>query len=202
MLSQGYLEEATRWIRTGLAAVNSAKIPDLLRVRALIALEGLFRFSHGFTEEGSALLEEAIQLCRIIGSQANPERVYALGNLSGYKKEHKELEALWKDALEFASDLDHESIWIHADLLQEIATQENILGNVNAACQYAEAALRLFSPEGCWDRWSSATVYDRLAYCAFSQGKNSESRVYRMKALALHQESGRQCRILQTHPVV
>ena len=60
MLSQGYLEEVTCWIRTGLAAVNSAKIPDLLRVRALIALEWLFRFPHGFTEEGSALLEEAI----------------------------------------------------------------------------------------------------------------------------------------------
>jgi predicted ATPase/DNA-binding SARP family transcriptional activator len=190
MLFQGYLEEAARWIRTGLAAVDSAKIAGLLRVRALIALEWLFRFSHGFTEEGSALLEEAIQLCRNIGSQAKPERVIALGALANYKSGLYDAVPLWDEALEIAPDLDREYIWIHANLLNEIATKELSLGNLNAACQYAEAELRLFGPEGCTDRWSSAFAYNILANCESFQGKKSESRVHRLKALALHQESG------------
>jgi tetratricopeptide (TPR) repeat protein len=113
-----------------------------------------------------------------------------LGALANYKKGLDEVVLLWDEALDIARDLDREYIWIHANLLEEIATKELNFSNINAACQYAEAALRLFGPEGCTDRWSSAYAYDRLAYCAFSQGKNSESRVYRMKALALHQESG------------
>jgi non-specific serine/threonine protein kinase len=190
MLFQGYRDEAIRWVRTGLAVVDSVKIPDLLHVRALIALEWLFRFPHGFTEEGSAFLEEAIQLCRKIGPQANPELVYTLGALANYKKGLDEVVPLWDEALDIACGLDREYIWIHANLLEEIALKELNLGNWNAAYKSAEAALHLFGPEGCTDRWSSAYAYDRLAYFAFSQGKNSESRVYRMKALALHQESG------------
>jgi predicted ATPase len=171
MPSQGYGEEATRWIRTGLAANDLSKIPDLLHIRILIALEFLIFISliHKKMEEGSALLEEAIRLCRKIGSQANPERVYALGDLGWYKKERRESEALWEEALEIAPDLDREDIWMHAYLLENIANIElAYYNNFNAACQYAEAALQLYGPEGCTDRWSSASTYNILAYSEFT----------------------------------
>ncbi len=191
MPSQGYMEESTRWVRTGLAAANSAKISDLLRVRALIALQFSFFITIIQQEEASALLEEAIQLCRKIGSQANPERVYALGELGWYTRDRRESEALWKEALEIATDLDREYIWMHTNLLERIAflEQENYK-NFNVAHQYAEAALRLFGPEGCTDRWSSANLYIILATCEFEQGKIFESLAHWEKAFALFQESG------------
>jgi tetratricopeptide (TPR) repeat protein len=191
MPSQGYAEEAMRWLRTGLAKVDSTKISDLLHVKALIALEWILSVRVTQYEERSAILEEAIQLCCKIGSQANPERVYALGRLGWYKKGLNEVIPLWDEALEIAADFDHEHDWIHANLLIDMAyVEEDSYNNWDVACQYAESALRLFSPEGSTDRWSSAHTHHVLGICGSRQGKVSEGRMHLEKALALFQESG------------
>ncbi len=41
-----------------------------------------------------------------------------------YKKEHQDAEALWKEALEIAPGLDREHIWMHVNLLEEMALSE------------------------------------------------------------------------------
>lgn len=190
MASQGYAREVSVWLRTGLDAANWTTFPDLLHVRALLALEWSNYILNTVTEEGESLLLKAINLCREIGPAANPERVYALGGLSNYIYVPGEVAALWEETLEIGPTLDREFLWMFTNTLQWKGIKEIYFHDFEAAKETALLALRFYGSEGCTDHWSSATAYQILAACEVSNGNYSEGQRHDEKALALYWESG------------
>jgi non-specific serine/threonine protein kinase len=187
--AQGYGMEAERWVKTGLSAAETLKIPDMLRAQAMMALEWLIHIRSGDAPKGAAVIIEAIRLCREIGAQANPERVYALGRLAGYQKELAEAQPLWDEAMAIAAGVDREKIWFCTDFLLCKGLIEYKFRDLEAMCMSAQAALSLFGPEGCTDRWSAATAYIILGSVELAQGQHSQGLTHIAEALALYSEA-------------
>jgi len=170
----------------------SGELEQQPEVRAMLnSVLGRVYLNLGLFDEATPLLEQALELQRVMNGEETPESAEAANNLAIlylHKGDYEEAETRFREVLTLQRQL-------HGDRSSEVAKSLNHMailylhqGEFQAAIPPLEEALATERELSGGRNETTATIINDLAYCAIKLGNDDDAESLNREALALRRE--------------